>query len=501
MTWTGPPETARESKLEDGRKIAVTTSVDIWSFAAVLSEVCVWVAFGKNGPHGLDGYRERRRTGTGRRTRGPDCFHLNDQILEAVEDEHTKILKQQRCDVTTGGVLRLMPYMLHPEPKQRLTAVQLQRRLNDIVAEAQQHYASPSPSPPITPKSHAEARPLSAEWPTSPRASILGHRRNRPPSKPGSTDGPEGSRSGENWAVAPIVSTPQRMTSAIPESDQYGHCPAFAEIANVLENRSIGSRDTSTMTRAESKRRATSDDEAPERHSSFAHRVASDGSAQYIGPQATPGRRKPNTSVSSSSRDALPGASSARLSNTFSINSEEPAQVESPVPMSPVTGTIAQPAQKTTTQETFAPPARINFASAERWRVKTKTEHHAPEPLPEIDCLDQLQGYDIVSFVYIPNIRCTADHCRYSSSTIQRAWARSGRLIITRVATSPTSRIYLASCVTSPRPRMTMELICTTSTNPPRGCGSAKSSLRYSSRSPADRSEAPPLQQEPCETS
>jgi serine/threonine protein kinase len=129
----GAPECIRRDRFDDSRNKEITTSADIWSFACVLSEICVWVCFGYTQEHGVEGYRERRKEHNREAVRGSDCFHVDGEVSPAVADEHQKIIEQGRCDGTTKDVLEILTEMLMIDPRSRPTAAQVRRTFEDIL--------------------------------------------------------------------------------------------------------------------------------------------------------------------------------------------------------------------------------------------------------------------------------------------------------------------------------------------------------------------------------
>lgn len=400
LTWIGAPETARQNRFEDSRRIAVATSVDIWSIAAVLSEVSVWVMFGKFGPHGVDGYRERRQYATGRHTRGPDCFHLNDQLLGAVQDEHIKIMGYKRCDSITTGVLRLMPYILHPEPKQRLTALQLHRRLKDLVEDA--HRACESPLPLATLPGPPQARQQLAQRQTSPTSTIIGRHRNRTSSSHRSIELVDNALGSDDSRDAPFVASPKTtLTYAEPGNGSDAAATALADhVATAFGEMFIESGRSMTAGPSRNRRPPTADPVVNQESSVSAHRRTFDRSSRDASSQTTPNHHHTNSIAFPTSRPALAPASPTGELKRFSVQ-EIPRQGTIPIadPMSQVPYAVPTPSPHNTSMpgQIFAPPSKLNFTTAERWRTQSKLDHHRPRPPSGIKCLEQLEGYDIVS--------------------------------------------------------------------------------------------------------
>lgn len=169
----GSPECFRKDSVDDNRDIEITSKADIWSFGCVLSEVCIWVVFGSNGPHGLRSYRQRRENYNIGVARGADCFHLNGQTSQVVLDEHAKVVAQGRCDSVTRAILKLMPKMLNLHPKRRPSAKDLRDHFVDIIDQAKAGALDNSPSVYVTPKRTKSASTTQSSAPSSP----LGPRR------------------------------------------------------------------------------------------------------------------------------------------------------------------------------------------------------------------------------------------------------------------------------------------------------------------------------------
>ncbi|KAK2749515.1 hypothetical protein FQN55_003212 [Onygenales sp. PD_40] len=93
----------------------VTGSIDVWSFACVLSEAAVYFKYSANE---LEKYRNKRRENDGVFTQDCDCFHSGYYVSDIVKDTHRslrELLRAKADDVLTPKVLDLIESALVPE--------------------------------------------------------------------------------------------------------------------------------------------------------------------------------------------------------------------------------------------------------------------------------------------------------------------------------------------------------------------------------------------------
>lgn len=411
LTQVGAPETSRESDFEDVRDIAVTPAADIWSFAAMLSEVCVWVMFGMLATHGVEGYRDRRRKATGRTTRGPECFHSGNKVLQAVNDEHAKLLRERRCDSITRGILQLMPDLLHPEPEQRIRAVRLNRKLEELVKEARLEYGIVAS--PTTPPSRSTSAPYPSHQQASPRPRIFGHignRRNRTSSTQPSTHEQETEQSeNEHWVDPSVFHSPRTWTTVAAEDDASCSIPVSADnVSAALSDLSVERPNTLSSSKANGKRRATS--EHMVLHSSppsIDQPTFGDSTQDPKSPTSSHSGR-PDTGNSTRFRESLSRRNSHADPARFSTGSTRTPVKTSPSSAQTPAATYTTPtptpsATQPDITKKYAAPAKLSFSEAEHWRIQKRPDRHARGSLPGSECLDQLQGCDIVSSTRFPD--------------------------------------------------------------------------------------------------
>ena len=139
LTQTGAPEIYRVNADELRRSLPFSCSADIWSLGCILSEAGVWVINGFSSSDGLEGYRARRRSAHPQDFSASDCFHDGQKVLEAVKDEHSKVLGEKRqSDIVTQSVINMVENMLARIASSRWSASNCRRTADEFLEAARQ---------------------------------------------------------------------------------------------------------------------------------------------------------------------------------------------------------------------------------------------------------------------------------------------------------------------------------------------------------------------------
>jgi hypothetical protein len=133
------PEVCRIDWVEQSIKSPIGSSVNTWSFGAVLRKTAVWCALGNTG---IEMYRRRRLQATKNvkilETGGyGGCFHNGERVLYIIEEMHRNSLAAAEGDVRAHGLLREMSFeaesMLIEEPNVRPVDGALCRKFQNII--------------------------------------------------------------------------------------------------------------------------------------------------------------------------------------------------------------------------------------------------------------------------------------------------------------------------------------------------------------------------------
>lgn len=103
------------------------------------SEAAVWLAHGLKGTHGLEAYRDRRKSETDKipKFKDGDCFHDGEKSLEAVREYHNMVLRALRTeDYVTKNVLNDMVAEMLDYKEYRPTAQNLWGKVIRITEKA-----------------------------------------------------------------------------------------------------------------------------------------------------------------------------------------------------------------------------------------------------------------------------------------------------------------------------------------------------------------------------
>lgn len=374
--FTGSPECFRRDSIDDDRNIKITTAADIWSFGCVLSEVCIWVVFGSNGPHGLRSYRQRRADNNMKAVRGADCFHLNGQTSQVVLEEHAKVAAQGKCDDITRAILELMPKMLHLDPKRRPSAKKLRDYFVDIIDKAKAGIDSKTPRSIY--KSHTRTMSGSttqSSTPSSPLEQVRVKRRTV-----------SASQSPNDANASHRMIFPGTLPTATPETYARGG-----------DNADLAARAVSSPLPAQHARNGAADQRIT--HASDSGKASPHHNLfLYTGQDQEITERAPQRSAEViEDRDAEPGCHDQNGANTVLMPvlgpAEAPQTPKSPVTVEGLTPVTTGPSEP---KNPWTPPYRLEFSLALKWRRERKIGKSSIK-LPNESLFNQLMGRDHVS--------------------------------------------------------------------------------------------------------
>lgn len=120
----------------------ISDKADIWSLGCVLHELLTWVVLGRDG---LTQYRCSRREEIAQipRFADADCFHDGSDRLQSVSDVTEKIRSAElsrNADYIICQLLSIVEGMLESDPEARPDAINVSKRFDQRIKEAEQRY-------------------------------------------------------------------------------------------------------------------------------------------------------------------------------------------------------------------------------------------------------------------------------------------------------------------------------------------------------------------------
>lgn len=393
MYFKGAPECFRSDSWEYSRDIKITPRVDVWSFACVLSELCVWVVFGYRGPHGVEGYRSRRELHNQATPGAANCFHHKGKLSTAVLQEHKKILKQHRCDDTTGEVLRALPEMLEIDPSERWSAEFARDQFKQILQHADRAMATPNRGSQSgeVPVRQAKTPSRSTTISSDTSSPLLPHK------NPRLSTAKEGTQRDTSAGASPkfdqmLTQTPRNMTmNSDMDVTSFGSSnitpgPLGLLMQQAFQNTPPGGEASSMAmhppvlpdrTRQSNALKDSKPEERPPALMSPFQDAGQRSINQPHSPRLDTSHRNRNTQPASNPSVAAAADHSGPEDRLYPTQTQEPAVA--PKPSAPAT-----------------PPARLSFRDAQKWRMNARAQRSAAQ-LSNHHLLQYLEGRDHVS--------------------------------------------------------------------------------------------------------
>ncbi|KAI1386685.1 uncharacterized protein F4822DRAFT_323975 [Hypoxylon trugodes] len=148
------PECSHHAPYQENAPNMINTRADIFSFGAVLSDVCAWI---KGGSDEINQYHKRRKAyhQTTRAFRDNDyegCFHDGVGRLRIVDETHDSIIEycQSNKDTITSRIIKIInEHMLLANANERYNAKQLMEKFQQVLDTPDSETLDTRPATPI----------------------------------------------------------------------------------------------------------------------------------------------------------------------------------------------------------------------------------------------------------------------------------------------------------------------------------------------------------------